>query len=330
MHAEEVRNIIKSFFGKRFSEKTQLRFRYWLRLEEGGNEKEETLRELWESSPSDITERTWDQLADLQERIAETEKNWLWKHRIGQMGKYAATAAILIMTVLGTQYFTRQSVETRASHLAEFYVPYGDQQQLVLPDGSVVWINAGSILIYPSEFTADTRTVYLSGEACFEVAKNPDQPFIVSTQHLDVQALGTIFSVDAYPGATETKATLEEGSVQVDMKSADLPASVLEPNEQLVYSHLTHTVSINMVDAAQVSAWKDGYLIFRNAGFEEVVAALERKYNVTINYNAEKYKGRTYYVKFNPDESIEDALVILKHLISDFRYQITGKTISIN
>lgn len=214
--------------------------------------------------------------------------------------------------------------------MAEFYVPYGDQQQLILPDGSVVWVNAGSILIYPSEFTAETRTVYLSGEACFEVTKNPDQPFIVSTQHLDVQVLGTVFSVDAYPGATETKATLEEGSVQVDMKSADLPSSVLKPNEQLVYSHLTHTVSINMVDAGQVSAWKDGYLIFRNAGFEEVVTALERKYNVTINYSAEKYKGRTYYVKFNPDESIEDALVILKHLISDFRYQITGKTISIN
>ena len=81
-----------------------------------------------------------------------------------------------------------------------------------------------------------------------------------------------------------------------------------------------------MVDAEQVSAWKDGYLIFKNASFEEVTAALERKYNVTINYNAEKYKGRTYYVKFNPDESIEDALLILKHLIEDFRYRITGQT----
>lgn len=330
MHAEEIRNIIKSFFGKRFSEKTQLRFRYWLRLEEDRDEKEEALLEIWKTSPSEISERTWDQLADMQERIAESEKNRLQKRWIGQLSKYAAAAAILVLTVWGTQYYTRQSLETKSSHLAEFYVPYGDQQQLVLPDGSIVWVNAGSILLYPSEFTDNMRKVYLSGEACFEVVKNPDQPFIVSTQHLDVQALGTTFSIDAYPGATETKATLEEGCIQVDMKSADLPASVLKPNEQLVYSHLTRTVLINTVDAVQVSAWKDGYLIFRNAGFEEVIAALERKYNVTINYNAEKYKGRTYYVKFNPDESIEDALVILKHLISDFRYQITGKTISIN
>lgn len=330
MHVEKVQNIIKSFFGKRFSEETQLRFRYWLRLEDKRDEKEGMLRELWENSPAEITERTWDRLADIQERIKENEKNTLRRRWIGRMGKYAAAVAILMLTVFCTQYLTRQSVESVSSRMAEFYVPYGDQQQLVLPDGSIVWVNAGSILIYPSEFTADTRTVYLSGEACFNVAKNPDLPFIVSTQHLDVQALGTIFSINAYPGTVETTATLEEGSVQVDMKSAELPASVLKPNEQLIYSHLTHAVTISKVDAGEVSAWKDGYLIFKNASFEELVAALERKYNVTINYNAEKYKGSTYYVKFNPDESIEDALLILKHLVEGFRYRITGKTISIN
>ena len=329
MHTEKVRDIIKSFFGKRFSEETQLRFRYWFRLEDERDEKEGALRELWEGSPSNITERTWERLADIQERITGSEKNQLRKRWIVRIGKYAAAVAILLLTVVSTRYLTR-SVEFVSPRMAEFYVPYGDQQQLVLPDGSVVWVNAGSILIYPSAFTADTRTVYLSGEACFDVAKNPGCPFIVSTQHLDVQALGTIFSINAYPGATETTATLEEGSVQVAIKSAELPASVLKPNEQLIYSHLTHAVTINTVDAGQVSAWKDGYLIFKNASFEELTAALERKYNVTINYNAEKYKGRTYYVKFNPDESIEDALLILKHLIEDFRYRITGKTISIN
>lgn len=174
------------------------------------------------------------------------------------------------------------------------------------------------------------KILFLSGEACFKVAKNPDKPFIVSTKYIDVQALGTVFSVNAYPGATETIATLEEGCIQVDTKPSTAPASVLKPNEQLIYSHLTHKIAINTVDAEQVSAWKDGYLIFKNASFEDLIAALERKYNVTINYNAEKYKGRTYYVKFNPDESIEDALLILKHLIEDFRYRITGKTISIN
>lgn len=330
MHKKEIQDIIRLFVGKRFSKDTQLRFRYWFRLEEDREEKEDVLREIWEESPSEISEQTWNKLSEIQDQITETRKITLRRTWIGHWTKYAAVAAVWLLTVLVTQHFSEQEVKIVSPKLTEFYVPYGDQQEIKLSDGSTVWVNAGSVLIYPSEFTATTRTVFLSGEACFNVAKNPDQPFIVSTQHLDVQALGTIFSVNAYPSATETIATLEEGSIQVDTKSVKNPASVLKPNEQLVYSHLTHRVAINVVDAEQISAWKDGYLIFKNASFEELTAALERKYNVTINYNAEKYKGRTYYVKFNPDESIEDALLILKHLIEDFRYRITGKTISIN
>ena len=330
MHKKEIQDIIRLFVGKRFSKDTQLRFRYWFRLEEDREEKEDVLREIWEESPSEISEQTWNKLSEIQDQIIETRKITSRRTWIGSWTKYVAVAAIWLLTVLVTQHFSEQEVKIVSPKLTEFYVPYGDQQEIKLSDGSTVWVNAGSVLIYPSEFTAATRTVFLSGEACFNVAKNPDQPFIVSTQHLDVRALGTIFSVNAYPSATETIATLEEGSIQVDTKSVKNPASVLKPNEQLVYSHLTHRVAINVVDAEQISAWKDGYLIFKNASFEELTAALERKYNVTINYNAEKYKGRTYYVKFNPDESIEDALLILKHLIEDFRYRITGKTISIN
>ncbi|MCL3854420.1 MULTISPECIES: FecR family protein [Parabacteroides] len=330
MHEKEIREIIRLFFRKRFSKDTQLRFRYWFRSEGDRDEKEHALQEIWETSPSDISEQTWNRLSEIQDRISKSGNVTLPERRNRRWLKYVAVAAVWILTVFTTRYFSEQDVKIVSPKLTEFYVPYGDKQEITLSDGSVVWVNAGSVLIYPSEFTAATRTVFLSGEACFKVAKNPEQPFIVSTKHLDVQALGTVFSVNAYPGSTETIATLEEGSIQVDTKSSMTLASILKPNEQFVYSHLTHQATINVVDAEQVSAWKDGYLIFKNASFEEVTAALERKYNVTINYNAEKYKGRTYYVKFNPDESIEDALLILKHLIEDFRYRITGQTISIN
>lgn len=330
MHEKEIKEIIRLFFGKRFSKDAQLRFRYWLRSEKNRDEKEAVLQEMWETSPSDISEQTWNRLSEMQDRIDKSRNITLPETRNRAWMKYAAVAAVWILTVFATRYLSEQEVKIISPKLTEFYVPYGDKQEVTLSDGSIVWVNAGSVLIYPSEFTAATRTVFLSGEACFKVAKNPEQPFIVSTKHLDVLALGTVFSVDAYPGATRTIATLEEGSIQVDTKPAKTLASILKPNEQFVYSHLTHQATINVVDAGQVSAWKDGYLIFKNASFEELTAALERKYNVTINYNAEKYKGRTYYVKFNPDESIEDALLILKHLIEDFRYRITGKTISIN
>ena len=330
METKQVQNIIRLFFGKRFSRETQLRFRYWLRLTEDRNEKEATIRELWEKCPSSVTARTWEDLSEMQERIGRKRTMPVRRPLFSRWGKYVAAVVIIVSTSVITQLVNQPSVKVVSPRLVEFYVPYGDCREVTLADGSVIWANAGSLLIYPSEFTADTRKVYLSGEARFQVAKNPDKPFIVGTNHLDIQALGTVFSVCAYPGSQTTSTTLEEGSIRVGMKPEKQQSPILKPGEQLVYYHQTHQVQIGSVDAKQMSAWKDGYLIFENASFGQLIAALERKYAVTINYNAEKYNGRSYYVKFNPDESVEDALLVLSRLIDGFKYTVAGQTISIN
>lgn len=330
METKQVQHIIRSFFGRRFSKEAQMRFRYWFRLVADREDKDAVMQDLWKTSPSEVTSRTWIDLAEIQERIGQGGIGAVRRSLFSTWGKCAAAIAILLATVVITRMLTPPEVKVVSPELVEFFVPYGDSRQIKLADGSSVWVNAGSLLVYPKEFTADTRTIYLSGEARFEVAKNPDKPFVVNTQYLNIEALGTVFSVEAYPGAPVTMATLEEGSIRVDAKSAALPASILKPNEQLVYSHQNHQVTILTVDAAGVALWRDGYLIFEDSSFEQLVTALERKYNVTINYNAEKYKGRSYFVKFNPDESLEEALHVLSHLIDNFRYKITGKTVSIN
>ena len=330
METKQVQNIIRSFFGKRFSKETQLRFRYWLRLTEDRDEKDATIRELWEKCPSSITERTWEDLSEMQERIGRKHTIPVRRSLFSRWGKYVAAVVLIVSTSVVTQLVNQPTVEVVSPKLVEFYVPYGDCREITLADGSIVWVNAGSLLIYPSEFTADTRTIYLSGEARFQVAKNPDKPFIVGTNHLDIQALGTVFSVCAYPNSQTTSTTLEEGSILVGVKPEKQQSSILKSGEQLVYHHQTHQIRINSVEAKQMSAWKDGYLIVENASFEQLIAALERKYDVTINYNAGKYNGRSYYVKFNPDESVEDALLILSRLIDGFKYTVTGQTISIN
>lgn len=330
METKQTHRIIRSFFGKHFSKKAQLRFRYWFRMPENEDEKEISMRELWEESPSTVTDKTWDDLSKLQERIAAEQIKPTRHFHLYRWGQYAAVIVIVVATVVITKWVSPDPVQVVSPKMTEFYVPYGECRQVDLPDGSSVWVNAGSLLVYPAEFTADSRIVYLTGEARFEVAKDPDKPFIVSTNYLDIRALGTVFSVEAYPGGQTTSATLEEGSVRVDTKQGEIVSSILKPDEQLVYSHQTRQISINKVEADGMSAWKDGYLIFEDASFEEVVAVLKRKYNVTINYDANKYRGRSYFVKFNPDESVEDALLILSRLIDDFRYTITGQTISIN
>lgn len=332
METKRTHTIIRSFFGKHFSEETQLRFRFWLRMEDDGQEKEQMMEDIWEESPSVVSGQTWDDLSEMKQRIAIAErKRPVLRHQLlHQWGKYAAVVALVVTTAVVTYFLDRPSVEIVSPKMAELYVPYGECRQVQLPDRTSVWVNAGSLLVYPSEFIADTRMVYLSGEARFEVVKNPDKPFIVSTNYLDVQALGTVFSVDAYPNSPTTSATLEEGSIRVDGRQGEPVSSILKPDEQLVYSHQTGQFTVHKVEAGGISAWKDGYLIFENASFEELVNALERKYNVTINYNAAKYQGSSYFVKFNPNESVEDAMLVLSRLIDGFHYTITGQTISIN
>ena len=133
--------------------------------------------------------------------------------------KYAAVIALMLLTGAATFFVTDRLQPVRHVEMAELFVPYGESRQVILPDGSQVWVDAGSLLVYPKDFTdTETRTVYLTGEASFTVRKNTEKPFIVKTTYLDVQALGTVFTVASYPADSCTSTILEEGSVKVDGK----------------------------------------------------------------------------------------------------------------
>jgi len=329
MKSQNIQELINRFFENKFSKQTQLLFRFWLRLNNDQKDKDLAMEDVWESSPSTITSKTWEDLAKLQNEISvnyQLPSQNIFKSLL----RYAAIAALVLITSLSTYYFVEKSPTKLTPEFVEFFVPNGKCQKVLLADGSLVWVNAGSILIYPKEFTADTRSVYLSGEANFHVAKNAKQPFIVKTNHLSVKALGTTFNVQSYPSSDFTIATLEEGSVKVDIEKKFSPASILKPNEQLAYSHKTHQISINTVDAAKLSTWKEGYLLFRGAKFEEVVATLERKYNVQINYDAEKFNKQSYYVRFNPNETLEDALSVLSQITGKFKFSVHKSIVYIN
>lgn len=329
MEARRSEKIIRLFFGKHFSKDVQFRFRFWFCSAIEKDEKVEVLNDIWQTCPSTATDQTWKDLEQMHNRMRIHARRKPWYRQVPL--RYAAMLALVLGTAFSMRVISFQEAKIESPEMTELYVSYGECKQVVLADSSVIWVNAGSLLIYPKEFTASaTRKIYLSGEACFQVAKNPDKPFIVSTNHLDVQALGTRFSVRAYPSSVITSSTLEEGSVKVDVKSSNPFSSILVPGEQLAYDRHSGKISINRVDAEQMSAWKEGYLIFENASFAQLAAALERKYNVTINYNAKKYEDGSYCVKFAPDESIEDALKILSHLIDKFNYIVSGRTISIN
>lgn len=229
-----------------------------------------------------------------------------------------------------TYWLTRQHHRQETPQLVELFAPYGESYDIFLPDSTQVQLNSGSLLVYPQHFDhCGTRTVYLTGEATFLVKKNPQKPFIVKTAGVDVQALGTIFTIESYPDETFSKTTLEEGSVLVSMKNSKQESVILHPNEQLCYSYAEQTGTVNSIDITLFKMARSGYLIFEQATFSEIADALERKFGVNFQYNATRYATDRYNLKILPNEPLESILGILRQLVG-FRYKIQDNNVIIN
>ena len=327
----KTKQLMRLYFGKHFSRYGRIFFGLWLKADDERSQKLDALQDMWEEVDAEATASTHDDWMTLQKHLFVSpvgrERSFLLSR---QLFKYAAIIILMMTTAGATYWATDRFKPVRHVEMAEIFVPYGESKQVILPDGSSVWVDAGSLLVYPKDFkNTDTRTVYLTGEASFSVHKNPEQPFIVKTTFVDMQALGTVFTVEAYPNDTCSTTTLEEGSVLVTVKKGNIQPTVLRPDQQLIYSHVAHTIRVKSVDISLYQKERSGYLIFENASFNHLMASLERKFNITIHYNSQKYASEYYNVKFSPDEKLEDVLTILQQLVG-IRYKVKGNVVFIN
>ncbi|WP_121812232.1 FecR family protein [Mucilaginibacter kameinonensis] len=159
--------------------------------------------------------------------------------------------------------------------------PKGGQYQVNLPDGSKVWLNAASSLRYPTNFSGAVRRVELTGEAYFEVAKNPAKPFKVVSNAQEVEVLGTHFNISTYPDDASVKTTLLEGSVKV-LSTKLNQSKLLKPGEQ---SNITdNSIHVQAVDTDDVVAWKNGYFMFVDEDLKSIMSKLSRWYNIDVEY----------------------------------------------
>lgn len=330
MANKTIHTLIAKFFGNELPDSIQMSFRKWFVGGACQQEKEASMLELWEQVSAEADERTAEELDRLHRRI-ETVPPLEVKRSLYQ--RMLRVAAILLLPLIGAAaswWVLQNETNIIEPELAECFVPNGERKQVTLSDGSVVWLNSGSLLVYASEFEGSKRVIYLNGEASFHVAKNPEKPFIVKTAHMDVEALGTVFNVEAYSDSDLTIATLEEGKVRV---STDLPEDkpvILRPDEQVVYNNRLRTVSKEAVDARRVMQWKHGYLIFQGASFDYIVKTIERRFDVTINYETGKFAGRSFTMKFRPEEGLNQVLDILKEMVNGLNYRIKENVIYIN
>lgn len=208
----------------------------------------------------------------------------------------------------------------------ELHVPLGGTYTLTLADGSQVWLNAGSSLKYPVEFSKDTRQVYLSGEAFFEVTKSI-KPFIVNAQNVDVRVLGTQFNVSAYTDETKLTTTLVEGKVQVTTESSAKP-EILTPHMQATLAKETNNFETKTVNTAEFTSWKDGKLEFRNQNLDVVMKRLSRWYNFQYEFKNAQAKDFHFSARINNTEDISTILEMLE-LTTQVKFEIIENRIVI-
>jgi transmembrane sensor len=176
--------------------------------------------------------------------------------------------------------------------------PKGRQFELMLPDGSKVWLNAASSIRYPVSFTSDERRVEITGEAYFEVEKNPAKPFRVAiftspgNQMAEVEVLGTHFNINAYSDEQAINTTLLEGKVKVTALATQPQATnnklqtILKPGQQASISDKSSKILVQTVDADAFIAWKNGFFNFQDASLQQVMRQLARWYDVDVKYES--------------------------------------------
>lgn len=199
--------------------------------------------------------------------------------------------------------------------------PTGGQYNIVLADGTKVYLNAVSSIKYPTQFNGDQRIVELDGEAYFEVAKNKNKPFIVKSGDQDIEVLGTHFNVHAYDNESVVKTTLLEGSVAVNYKNQK---AILKPGQQSNVSDKFNKITIKQVDTEAAIAWKNGRFKFDNADLKTVMRQLERWYGIKVEYRGDvpdvRFNGGTFMNK-----NLSEVLKVLE--LSNIKFKVEGKTI---
>ena len=221
--------------------------------------------------------------------------------------------------------------ETTTDKLAKNTIstPKGGQYQLVLPDGTHVWLNAASSLTFPVRFNKNLREVKLQGEAYFEVSKRNNQQFTVVTNHQTVEVLGTHFNINDYSDEPVSKVTLLEGSVQVT-DNAYLHKAVLKPGQQAAvkWRNRAQPIIVSNIDTEESVAWKNGYFQFEDEPLESVLRKISRWYNVDIKYEKDSYDKISFSGTLSKYSDVKNILRKIEYT-GAVKFNIEGRTIMV-
>lgn len=219
-------------------------------------------------------------------------------------------AAVVALTVSCGLYFYVSEKKELLAAMNTIIVPAGQRVNLELPDGTTVWLNARSEMVYPAVFSGARREVKLDGEGYFEVKHDRKSPFVVHTQKCDIEVLGTKFNVEAYSDSEEFSTSLMEGSVKVTDNSATSASVLLKPSQEV---HLKDgKLLVSPIDDYNHFRWRDGLVCFDNVAFHELMKRFEKCYGISVVVENKNLEGYSCSGKFRISDGLDNALRILQ------------------
>lgn len=239
----------------------------------------------------------------------------------------AAVAIVLLGLITVTAYW--QGSRQIQSNFSDIVVeaPLGSKTKLTLPDGSTVWLNAGSKMVYSQGFGVSDRRLAFQGEGYFEVEKNDEMPFLVQTHDVNVTVVGTKFNFRNYPEDEEAVVELLEGKVALENQLKEEAVRYLSPNEKMVLHKATGEMDITSTKVKEATLWTENILLFDEDLLPDIVRELERSYHVQIEIENEDLKQTRFYGQFNQlEQNIYDVLDMLSET-GKLKYHEEGKVI---
>jgi ferric-dicitrate binding protein FerR (iron transport regulator) len=306
MDIQEFENILYRYFRGQLTEAEYQQLTSSLQ-EKSFRDQYEQAKQLWCRNPEmdETGKKNWTRLQFRINSAGIPVRDTAPVHRFWV--KVASVAAILIAGLVGGGILANYFAEiTKPSEQLVFETPRGEKSLVKLPDGSQVWLNASSRLVYHT-FSKKQREVELVGEAFFQVTKNASAPFLVRSGELEVEVLGTAFNVMAYEEFGRKEITLVSGKVQVNMGERQV---ILKPGQ--AFDLKDNKTAIREVNASLATGWVDNKFIFQNIPFSELIKRLENWYDVDIEIDRQQIEDVNFTGTFKNEETIWQVLEAIK------------------
>ena len=225
-----------------------------------------------------------------------------------------------------------QKTDNTNSAFNTVIVPYGKRTQITLSEGTIIWLNSGSKLIYPVVFAKNKREVYIEGEAVFDVKHMNDKPFVVSTKDFDIKVLGTVFNVSAYSDDKNSSAVLAQGKIELSYTGASILSKEkleISPGSMAIFDHNQRTFEKKQVNPQMFLSWRDGYLTLNREKLENILKKLSRYYNIEMVITDNQLKNETFSGFLDLKNSSEEVLSVINET-TPLNYSIDHEKIFIN